>query len=81
MDIWWIVLVLFILATIVVVYVVLRNARQGPGVGQQPPTTERDFVEDRETSRLGNMSEEDQAWQTASLEKDRANREQKPPTP
>ena len=79
MDIWWIVGILFVLAAIVVVSVVLRNSRQGASVEQQTSTTERDFVEERETSRLGNMSEEDQAWQRASLDKDRANRDEPPP--
>jgi hypothetical protein len=44
-------------------------------------TADRDFVAERETSRMGNLSAEDQAWQAASLEKDRATRDQKPPTP
>jgi hypothetical protein len=48
-------------------------------VEQQTSTTERDFVEERETSRLGNMSKEDQAWQRASLDKDWANRDELPP--
>lgn len=77
MNIWWIVLVLFILATIAVVYPLLRRARQQPILEDTAP--DRDFGEERETSRMGNLSAEDQAWQAASQEKERANREQTPP--
>jgi hypothetical protein len=78
-NIWWIVLAIFVLAVIAVVSVVLRNARQGPSVNAQPPASDRDFVQEREASRLGGMSEEDRAWQAASLEKDRTTREGTPP--
>ncbi len=79
MNIWWIVLVLFILATIAVVYPLLRRAKQQPILEDTSP--DRNFGEERETSRVGNLSAEDQAWQAASLEKDRASREQQPPVP
>jgi hypothetical protein len=82
MDTWWIVLAVLIVAVIGVLYGVLRS--RGNRMDQRdaaPATTERDFVAERETSRMGNLSAEDQAWQSASLEKDRANRERKPPAP
>ena len=31
----------------------------------------RDFTVERETSRVGNLSEEDQAWEAASLKRNR----------
>jgi hypothetical protein len=74
MDIWWIVLILFVLATITVLTVVRRNSRKAPGPAEETPAHQRDFVEERETSRLTGMDEEDRAWQTASLEKDREQR-------
>ncbi len=77
MNIWWIVLVLFVLATIAVLYPRLRRAKQEPIPKDTSP--DRDFGEERETSRMGNLSVEDQAWQAASQEKERANREQTPP--
>jgi membrane protein implicated in regulation of membrane protease activity len=76
-DIWWIVLALFILATIVVLYAVLRGRKQHPTLDDT--SSARDFVAERETSRMGNLSAEDQDWQAASLEKDRASRERTPP--
>ncbi len=78
-DIWWIVLVLFILAAIAVLYAVRRSPKQQPSLEETSPA--RDLIEERETSRMGDMSTEDQAWQAASLEKDRANRERNPPAP
>ena len=79
MNIWWIVLAIFVLAAISVLVVVMRSSRQGPEVNAQPPAPDRDYVQDRDASRLGGMSEEDRAWQAASLEKERATREGTPP--
>jgi hypothetical protein len=45
----------------------------------ESPAVQGDYAQDREAARLSDMSAEDQAWQAASLEKERANREQKPP--
>ena len=41
----------------------------------------RDFTEERETGRVGNLSEEDQAWEAASLKRNRdaQARDQTPP--
>lgn len=79
MEIWWIVLALFVLAAIVVLAVVWRNARQGSSENAPTSAPDRDFAADREASRLSGMSAEDRDWQAASLEKDRANRERTPP--
>jgi membrane protein implicated in regulation of membrane protease activity len=76
-EFWWIVLVVFILAAIAVLYAVLRGRSQHPSV--EDTSSARDFVAERETSRMGNLSAEDQAWQVASQERDRANQEWKPP--
>jgi hypothetical protein len=80
MDIWLIVLVIFVVSLITVVALGLRNARRSPSV-DDPPAVEPDYVAERETSRQGAMSEEDRAWQAASQEKDRTNREGTPPPP
>jgi membrane protein implicated in regulation of membrane protease activity len=77
-DIWWIVLVVFILAAVAVLFAMLRGFKQPPSLDDT--SSARDFVAERETSRIGDMSVEDQAWQAASLAKDRANRERTPPT-
>jgi hypothetical protein len=68
MDVWWIVLV-----------GVLRSVRARSGDAGPTQAADQDFVEERESSRLGAMSEEDRAWQAASLEKNRANRDESPP--
>ena len=78
-DIWWIVLAIAVLAVITIVSVVLRNARRERGDHAQDPVPDRDFVQERETVRQRGMSDDDQAWQAASLEKDRATREGTPP--
>ena len=59
-----------------------RFRRRDKGAGR--PTGEpapRDFAQDREDSRQGRLSEEDRAWQEASLRRDRERRErdQSPP--
>jgi hypothetical protein len=81
MDARWIILAVIVLAVLGIVYVVLRRSRRTVPLDAGSPAASRDFSGERETSRLGGMSEEDRAWQAASLEKDRTNREQKPPTP
>jgi biopolymer transport protein ExbB/TolQ len=78
-DFWWIVMTIIVLAVIGTVYVVMRRNSRAAQANEGAPAANRDFVGERETSRLGDMSEEDRAWQAASLEQDRANREQHPP--
>ena len=55
-----------------------RRGNDAPPAGAPAP---RDFAQDREDSRQGRLSEEDRAWQEASLERDRVRRErdQSPP--
>jgi hypothetical protein len=83
MDAWWFLAAIVPIAVIGVLCVVLRSrgSRQDRTEGRDAAstTTERDFVSERETSRLGNMSAEDRAWQSASLEKERVNRERNLP--
>jgi cbb3-type cytochrome oxidase subunit 3 len=81
MEWWWIVLAALVLAVIGIVYFVQRRARRMERRDAGPAIAKRDFVAERETSRMGNLSEEDQAWQAASQAKDRTTREQQPPAP
>ncbi len=55
-----------------------RGNDDRPVVGESAP---RDFKQDREDSRQAALSEEDRAWQEASLQRDRERRErdQSPP--
>jgi len=76
MSDWWIFLVIAGVVAIAVVYFVTQRHRSNThrdDRGVVPDT--RDYVQERETNRLGNMSAEDQAWQAASLSKDRTTRE------
>ncbi len=79
MEAWWIVLAILVLVAIGVIYLVRRRPSGMERGGATSSTGDRDYVGERETSRIGDMSAEDQAWQAASLEKDRANQERKPP--
>jgi hypothetical protein len=45
------------------------------------PPVDRDYVQERENRRLAQMSEEDQAWSAASLQRDREARERNQPPP
>ena len=55
-----------------------RRGNDAPPVGASAP---RDFAQDREDSRQAGLSDEDRAWQEASLQRDRERRErdQSPP--
>jgi hypothetical protein len=81
MEGWWIVLGILVLAVIGIFYVLLHRSGRGPRPPDAEPTANRDFVQERETARLGDMSEEDRAWQAASLEKDRTRRDGPQPPP
>jgi hypothetical protein len=74
---WWWVVVLVVLALAGALYLRSRRAGAGPnGGGRQVAGAGRpDFRQDREDSRVGGMSEEDRAWETASLRTDRETRE------
>ena len=41
----------------------------------------RDYAQDREDSRRGRLSDEDRAWEDASLQRDRERREREQPPP
>ena len=81
METWWIVLVVIVLVALAIGYVVRRRSSGTVRVDAASPTADRDYAAERETSRMGNLSTEDQAWQAASLEKDRANRGNPPRPP
>ena len=55
-----------------------RRGNDAPPAGEPAP---RDFAQDREDSRQGRLSEEDRAWQKASLERDRDRRERDQSSP
>jgi hypothetical protein len=49
--------------------------------GGDDESVSTDYARDREDNRLAHMSEEDRAWETASLERERAARERTETTP
>lgn len=79
METWWVVLALLVLVAFGVLYLVRRRSRGMEHGDATTATADRDFVGERETSRIADMSAEDQAWQAASLKKDRANQDRTPP--
>ena len=82
MSNWWIILIIVVLVAAGLFYVRSRRAgseqfKTGPPIS--PP--DRNYSQEREDSRVGQMSEEDRTWQEASLQKNRDAQEQKPPPP
>ena len=57
----------------------LRRRNDAPAEASAP----RDYTQEREDRRLGQMSEEDRAWQAASQQRNREtqDRDQPPPVP
>lgn len=71
MSDWWYIIVIVALAAVGLL--VLRSRLTGAGgrTGEprdlaQPP---RDFGQERETDRVGHLSEEDRSWEAASLKR------------
>ena len=52
-----------------------RLRRRGRADGPSGAPTARDYAQEREDSRQAGLSEEDRAWQEASLQRDRDRRE------
>ena len=77
MSDWWWVIVLVVLAVAGALYLRSRGTGAVRGradrlhAGSAPP----DFRQDREDARVTGMSDEDRAWEAASLRTDRETRE------
>jgi hypothetical protein len=69
---WWYAIVA--IAIVVAVYVGLR-IRRSPTTLVDADATTHDYRADRETGRLAGMSDEDRAWESASLERNRVTEE------
>ena len=80
---WYVIAVVALVAAGVVVLRGRRGAAGGRDVPQGGARAPGDFVRDREDARLAHMSEEDRAWQAASLRRDRdaQARDDGPPAP
>ena len=78
MSAWWYVIAIVGLAAVAIVYLRARGTSsisRSRADRQAGASTHPDYRQDREDSRLAHMSEEDRAWQTASLERNRENQE------
>ena len=74
---WWWVAVLVALAVAGVLFLRSRRASAGGSRADRPDggAAAPDFRQDREDARVARMSEEDRAWEAASLRTDRETRE------
>ena len=78
MSTWWYVVAIVGLAAVGVVYLRARgtsNSGRSTADRQAGVSAHPDYRQDREDSRLAQMSQEDRAWQTASLERNRESQE------
>ncbi len=77
MSNWWYLIVLAAVVAGVMLY--LRARRKSTSGNSTEPLDSTpvpaDFRQDREDSRRAHLSDEDRAWETASLRKDQATRE------
>jgi hypothetical protein len=84
MSDWWYVLVIAAIAALGIFYY-LRSRRMS--AGRSPfdrgdvVRPDRDFAEERETSRTSQMSDEDRTWEADSLERNREAQARKTPPP
>lgn len=70
MSEWWFVLLLLaIVVAAAFLYVRSRNTRIGGGSATDDSS--RNYRDERETTRLGGMSDEDREWEAASQERNR----------
>jgi hypothetical protein len=80
MSNWWIVLIIVVLVAAGLLYYVRSRRERHEDVVVGAAST-RDYEQERESSRVTQMSSEDREWEAASLQKNREAQEQKPPLP
>ena len=73
----WYLIGLLILAAIGVLLLIRRNKQTTGGLSDphRLPPLQGDYVQNRETARLANMSAEDRAWETSALQRNQTNQE------
>lgn len=81
-DWWWYVLVAVVVVAAAVVLMRGRSSRTTRATPAVDERLARDYGNEREAGRLGGMSDEDRAWESASLERNRKSveRDQPPQT-
>jgi hypothetical protein len=84
MSNWWYVLAIVVIAAAVILFLRYRGRSRGGGVPLASRTgigPNRNYAQEREEARVGRMSEEDQAWESASLERNREEQAGREPPP
>ena len=79
MSNWWIILIIVVLVAAGLFYVRSRRERHEDVIVGAAST--RNYVQEREDSRQGQLNDEERAWQEASLQKNRDAQDQNPPPP
>jgi flagellar biosynthesis/type III secretory pathway M-ring protein FliF/YscJ len=79
----WVVLIVVIAAIAVTTLMRMRTTqaqgRQSALESESATNTARDYSQEREDLRSSNLSAEDRAWETASLQRERDSRPKMPP--
>ncbi len=74
-ELWYLLIIIAAAATIVLVLRARRSSEQTRRENlAENDSGSRDYAQEREASRVSNMSESDQAWQAASLQRHRENK-------
>lgn len=82
MSDWWYVIAIVVIAALAIAYLLYQRANASGGGDVDNSGPARDYTEERETNRVGGMSDEDREWEAGSQRKNREaqERDQSPPT-
>ncbi len=81
MSIWLLVMVILVAVVGAMIWTRMRRSQaqsQSPSLGSEVGVP-RDYTQEREDLRSSKLSAEDQAWETASLQRDRDSQAKAPP--
>jgi hypothetical protein len=70
-DWWFLVLLVLVLAALGMLYLRLRSQRDPVYRPRGADSGSRDFTSERETTRVGQLSDADRAWEASSLQRNR----------
>lgn len=81
MSNWWYVLAIVAIAALGILYLRYRRRSSGQITLDRRNSADpnRDFAQERETSRTSHMSEEDRTWEADSLQRNRQEPAESPP--
>jgi hypothetical protein len=84
MSNWWYVLAIVVVAAAVLLFLRYRGRSRSDEGPLAPPAgigPNRNYAQEREEARVGRMSEDDQAWEAASLDRNREEQAGREPPP